>query len=73
MNTKKPEIRIDENEVSKISEDLFATLLSNFEVIFTVNGKDTAVSVPYDDYVKLDEAIKKKQMELDDIASNLKK
>lgn len=56
-NINRPIIRIEEQEVSKLSETLFESLLTECQIIFTREGKDTVVSVPYDDYVKMQDTI----------------
>lgn len=59
-------IRIEESEVSKLSEELFETLLMNFHVIITQQGKDQVISIPYEEYKKMSDAMKEHNASIED-------
>ena len=46
-------VRIDKDDVPKLSESLFEQLMLNVNIIFTEDGKDAAVTVPYDEYMEM--------------------
>lgn len=73
MNTTLAHLRIEENEVSKLTEQQLEYLMTNFHLVITQGGKDAVISVPYDDYVKLQEAFEQQVTQLQDIADHLKK
>lgn len=59
MTATRAKIRIDENEVANVTEEQFENLLTNYYVIFTQNGKDVAISVPYEEYKEQSEILEK--------------